>query len=172
MSKYLYIMRHAKSDWVSNAGTDFSRPLSARGLDDTATIGQWFSGQVVKPERILASPALRARQTIENVCASAAIDVNMIEFVESMYLADLESLLAIIAATENLTTSLLLVGHNPGMEELVDFLCAGKDLSFTAKHKMFTTGNVAYLELQQGWQHLQPGCAKLLSLVRPKELMD
>lgn len=171
MSKHLYLLRHAKSSWKSDAETDRDRPLSARGERDAITMGKWLKKQNIKPTLIVVSPARRTRQTIEQICDIAGLKVSEIQYEASLYLADVESLLAVIAKTPVASQNLLLVGHNPGLEELIIYLVGAQtDLPYSTKDKLFTTGNFAHIELGDAWQHLQPGCGKLISLIRPKEL--
>ena len=168
----LFIMRHAKAGWGGMAEADFDRSLTPRGIAATAVIGQWFARQTVQPQKIIASPAVRARQTIELVCQHGGFDSGLIEFNEDLYLASLKTLCGVIERTASRLHSIMLVGHNPGLEELVTWLAGEDDLTLTASGKAFTTANVAVLELPRGWRRLSEGAGRLCELVRPKELMS
>ena len=117
-ARYLYLLRHAKSDW-DNQLPDFDRPLASRGKRDCKVIGKWLKKQRPKAQRILVSPAARTRQTIERVCERAGLDMSTIDYEDSLYLADLHTLLSMLAGIDDKTKCAMLVGHNPGMEELL-----------------------------------------------------
>ena len=118
----------------------------------------------IRPQLILCSPAKRARQTLERVRDSlgdgAAIDVE-----EELYTFDAGVLLRRLKKVPASVTSVMVVGHNPAMEELA-MLLAGEGEATVA----FPTGALASFSVPVAWSRLRPGCAELTSLVRPKEL--
>ena len=166
----LLVMRHAKSDWASGAEDDFGRPLNARGMRDARLMGHWLaqSGQV--PERILSSPARRTRQTLELMSEGAGINLlGRTDWHDDLYHASLTTLCAVLAKSVALT-DLLLLGHNPGLEELVTSLLDG--LVPLARHqKILPTGAVYVLELPRGFAGVQAGSARVLAHQRPQALV-
>lgn len=168
MSKTLALLRHAKSDWDAGT-TDIDRPLNKRGKKDAPSLGRWLQRQDWRPQLILSSPAVRARQTIEAVIEQAGLHDIELRWEEELYLASPKSLLQRIRRLPRETKSVLLVGHNPGLEELLDYLSRAA-VAKTDSGKVFTTANLALLRLDSEWKNADRGSAELLELVRPREL--
>ena len=165
----LYLMRHAKSDWHSAAQADFDRPLNQRGASDATRMGQWLATQGLRPEVLLASPAQRARQTVLAVAEALGVEEHEVVFNQDLYLADRTTLLNILRAVPGLTESVLLVAHNPGLDNLVEWL-ASEPPPFSDSGKLMTTAAIAAFELPAGWARLQRGGVTLQQLLRPREL--
>lgn len=166
--KTLYLLRHAKSAWDTGAADDFSRPLNQRGEEDAPKIGLWLQQQDLAPECVISSPALRAWQTITAVCHVLNIDTQTIHFDRRLYLASRSDLCHIIEQTGDNFDSLLLVGHNPGLDELLEYLVGG-ELPRTSSGKLLTTASLAIVQLPN-WHPLKRHQAHLLELIRPKSL--
>ncbi len=165
----LLLMRHAKSDWDDAALTDFDRPLSARGERDAPRMGAWLARQSFAPEQVIASPALRARQTALAVSAALGLDNADIAWEPAIYGASVQALLYAIAGHGNGRSRLLLVGHNPGLEELLLYLTGGR-LPDTGGHKLMPTGAIAHLQCDAGAAELAAGGARCLAVQRPRQL--
>jgi phosphohistidine phosphatase len=165
----LYLMRHAKSDWHSTSQTDFDRPLNNRGSEDAVRVGQWLATQSLKPQVLLASPAQRARQTVQAVAGILGIKDHEVKFEPELYLASQSTLVNVLRVVADSTESILLVAHNPGMDELVEWL-ASEPPPLSDSGKLMTTAAIAMFELQDGWDNLKPGGATLQQLLRPREL--
>ena len=165
----LLLLRHGKSDWHAGAANDFSRPLSARGLRDSPRMGNWLAEHELLPARIICSPAVRANETALLACNGAGISTGCIFHDERLYQADLEDLLAVISDTPNIPGPLMLVGHNPGLENLLLYL-AGDTGAHMARKKILPTATLAHLHIPGDTQQLVPGSARLLELVRPHDL--
>jgi len=165
----LYLMRHAKSDWHSAAQTDFDRPLNNRGSKDALRMGQWLNDRGLKPERLLASPAQRARQTVLAVADKLDVKESDVVFDKELYLADRATLLNILRTIPDTTESVLLVAHNPGLDELVEWL-ASESPPLSGSGKLMTTAAIAMFDIPAGWAKLQRGGARLQQLLRPREL--
>ena len=170
-TRTLLILRHAKSDRDDDAADDFARPLSARGRRDAPRMGRWLRAHGLRPDLVLSSPALRTRQTTVAVLEALDLPGDRLRFDDRLYLADVETLLAVIAECPARTGMLLLVGHNPGLEELLERLCAEAPPRNTAG-KLLTAGALARLSMRQGWKTPAPQGAALVDLVRPRELED
>ncbi len=158
-------MRHAKSDWQNPATSDFDRPLNKRGRRAAKEVGVVLKSLVVPPDRVVCSPALRARQTIERVFPQTGWRLDRLQFDQDLYLAPLARLIEIGEKHAATNDSLMLVGHNPGLEDFLKYLC-GSDIERTGNGKLFTTANVAIVEL--GSNGVSRGCqGRLLQLHRP-----
>jgi phosphohistidine phosphatase len=168
-SRHLLVLRHAKSDWNSGADSDFDRPLAKRGIKDAPLMGRWMKKHNIVPGYIVSSPALRAKQTIEAVAKELGITKDKIHFDDNIYAASLNTLLNILAACPKASKSILLVGHNPGLDDLVEYLC-GNELGYTKSGKLMTTAALAQIAMPEHWDSLPRHCAGLIAITRPKEL--
>jgi phosphohistidine phosphatase len=166
---FLYLMRHAKSDWHSAAGSDFERPLNQRGIKDALRMGQYLQQQNILPSLILSSPAERAKQTALAVVDILGMKSEQIQFNKDLYLADRSSLLRILQSVPNATDSVLLVAHNPGLDDLVEWLAA-EPPPLSASGKLMTTAAIAMFAVPEPWAKLKRNTTRLVQLLRPKEL--
>jgi len=116
----LILLRHSKSDW-SGGETDLERPLNARGLREAPIAGRWLAGNLGSIDLALVSPAVRTRSTW--ALASAELDaVPPTRFEESAYGASASALLALVRALPDEAHTVILVGHNPGIEDLASHI--------------------------------------------------
>lgn len=169
MSRELLVFRHGKSDWGGDTTSDFDRPLATRGKKAVKRMGRWLLEHERIPEQILSSPALRARQTSERLCRHMEIPDSTISWREEVYLAGVTTLLEVLSGSDPACRRLMIVGHNPGFESLVDYLSGEPALS-AARGPAFPTAALASLAMPGDWRRLEPGCAQLLALIRPREL--
>lgn len=114
----LFILRHGKSDW-STGEPDFDRPLAERGRTGAQKAGDWMKDEKLIPDRVISSPARRARETAESICRSLGLKERGICFDERIYGGSVAEMLASLADHAADARQVLLVGHNPGLEELV-----------------------------------------------------
>ena len=119
--KALLLLRHAKSSWKNPGLEDFERPLSDRGRKAAELIAGFIAKQNVAIDLVITSPAVRARQTIELVLQSARRSTEL-RFDQRVYEASPERLLEIVSQIEDQRKAVLVVGHNPGLEELLSLL--------------------------------------------------
>ena len=160
--KTVLFMRHAKSDWNAQYRTDFERPLNARGQRDGPMMAAFLARQGLLPQRIVSSPATRARLTAEFVARERDFDGEL-EFDQRIYLASPRMLLTVIRDQPEAVDVVMLVGHNPGMEDIIELLCGGS--------VRMPTAAVASLRLfADRWRDAQPEQAYLQWLVKPKIL--
>lgn len=164
----LYILRHCKSGLGGGIAQDSDRTLSERGLDDAGRLGRWMKENKYEPAHILCSTAVRAKQTAQLVCQQLAFDEADIHYLPDLYLASCASLLSTIDANRDKPDPLLIVAHNPGMDELVNYL-AHKEVPLTDKGKLMSSGCLARFRLPDIGQELHH-TAELLSITRPSEL--
>jgi phosphohistidine phosphatase len=169
MSRTLLLLRHGKSDW-STGVDDFDRPLKKRGVSSSLKIGGWLKSNKLLPDYIVTSPAKRALQTATIIGKCAGIRKKTIDKDEHIYLASPEALLYVLENLPQQAKRVLLVGHNPGLEQLLYFLLDGQ-LEIPADGKLLPTAALAVLEMPDRWSKLKNGTAKLKTLIRPKELL-
>jgi phosphohistidine phosphatase len=162
-------MRHAKSEWHSAAKSDFDRPLNQRGSKDAARMGQYLQQQNIKPGLVLSSSAERAKQTALAVVDALHMNPDQILFNKDLYLADRPTLLKILHSVPDATDSVLLVAHNPGLDDLVEWL-APEPPSLSESGKLMTTAAIAMFAVPKPWAKLKRNTTRLVQLLRPKEL--
>jgi phosphohistidine phosphatase len=167
--RQLLILRHAKSAWDTAVATDFDRPLSKRGKQDAPRVGGWLRRQGLVPDLVVSSPAKRARKTTIKVCRELGIPKQEIWWEPRIYGATTEMLLRVLAACQADAEIVLLVGHNPGLEHLLEYLC-GSDVSLPTDGKLLPTAALARLRVAANWKHLRPDCATLVSITRSRSL--
>lgn len=160
--KRLILLRHAKSDWSDTELHDFERPLNKRGEKNAPEMGKRLRKGGVKPERIISSPARRARDTARLLTRKLTILESGVMFKDDIYEADTKTLLEMIRSVPQELECVLLVGHNPGLTELANLL--GK-LGIANLPTCAAVG----LDLEiNSWKKLAPGCAKLWFYDYPK----
>ena len=129
MTYKIFLLRHAKSSWDNQNLTDFERPLNQRGVNNATALGEYLKSINFKVDQILSSPSERTLQTLQILSAVAKIK-NEIITVNSMYHSTLENLLTIIRQMCLENRSLLLVGHNPSMHEVYEYLTSDSITNF------------------------------------------
>ena len=154
----LYVLRHAKSDWANAALSDFDRPLAPRGERAVDVLADHVRDAGIKPELVLSSPARRARQTVEAVLPEAEIT-----FDDELYGASAFELIVRLRRVDAPVSSVMVVGHNPGLHDLVEVLT-------DAAIDKYPTGALATLVVSCPWADLDAAVARLESLIRPREL--
>jgi phosphohistidine phosphatase len=161
--KTLFILRHAKSNWDNADLSDFDRPLNERGLKAAPFMGGVMKKNQFLPDLILSSPAKRAEQTAYLVKEAAGI-ASEIKFDERIYEASPARLLEVIGEQNENSDSILLVGHNPGLEGLLRAL--------TGKMQPMPTAALAVIDLQADkWSEINSSTGNLRILIRPKEVL-
>lgn len=159
--KTLYILRHAKSSWDNILLADFERPLNKRGLQAAPFIGEIIHKNRFNPELFLSSPAKRAKQTAMLVREVGAIKPE-IRFDERIYEASPQTLVQIISELSEQADSVLLVGHNPGLEGLIRFL--------TGAVQPMPTAALAVIDLNvEAWAEITAERGTLKNLIRPMD---
>jgi phosphohistidine phosphatase len=166
----LMLLRHAKSSWKEPQIADRERPLAERGRGAAPLIGRYASEHGLVPARILYSPARRARETYE--LFAAALDQPVpAEAVEELYdFGDGRALLEVARRRGGDTASLMLVGHNPSLENLARMLAVGGDADALAELRgKFPTAALAVIDCNAArWAELGPGCGKLVAFITPR----
>ena len=167
MNLYLYIMRHAKSDWSGPQISDFERPINKRGTKNAMRIGEWMNENNHIPQKIISSPALRAKETIELVTEQISkFNLEDLTYEDELYLAGFTQLIEFINTYKDKVQSLMLVGHNPGIENLVNYLC---DRSGD-KETIVTTANLFIFKFSSDSFNTAVDTIELVEAIKPKEL--
>ena len=167
MNLYLYIMRHAKSDWSGPQISDFDRPINKRGTRNAIRIGEWMNENNHIPQKIISSPALRAKETIELVTEQISkFNLEDLTYEDELYLAGFTQLIEFINTYKDKVQSLMLVGHNPGIENLVNYLC---DRSGD-KETIVTTANLFIFKFSSDSFNTAVDTIELVEIVKPREL--
>ena len=161
--KTILILRHAKSSWDNLQLSDHDRPLKKRGKRDAPRMGKLLLDEGLLPQLIISSSAKRALSTAELV-ANACDYSGEILTTRSFYHADPETYLSYLNKTDNDLQIVMIVGHNPGIEDLVS--------TFTGHYERMPTAALAQIELLiDSWLQLDSTTpAELVNLWRPKEL--
>lgn len=161
--KILFILRHAKSDWGNSRLADHDRPLNERGKYDAPRMGAWLRQQQMVPELIISSTAERALTTAEMVALASEFEGEL-RTTKALYLAGPPGYIEVLNAVEDSFSRVMVVGHNPGMEELVSLL--------TDRERPMSTANVAVVELPiESWGELSLfSNGRLLHHWQPKDL--
>ncbi len=122
MKKELYLLRHAKSDWSGIAVSDFDRGLNKRGMRDAPLIGDVLSKKGVLPKLVLSSPAKRAKKTASIICEKIGYSLETIVYEPLIYEASTNRLIDIISKVDDSVSNLMLVGHNPALTYLINYI--------------------------------------------------
>jgi phosphohistidine phosphatase len=169
MRRRLLVLRHGKSQ-RGVGRSDFGRSLVERGRLDVQRMAAWMQAQGLVPEHVVSSTAVRAKETVDAACKTMGIAIDEVRFDPRAYAATPSVLLAVVADSPREARSVLLVGHNPGLERLVVFL-AGTALGAPPRErKLLPTAALAVLETDRDWAALSAGCSALISLTRPAEV--
>ena len=165
----LYLLRHAKSSWSDPALPDHERPLSPRGRRDAKRIAEHLLELGIMPGLVLCSTAVRTRETLELI--RPALDAAATVKLEAeLYAASAETLLERLREVPDEEASVMLIGHNPGLQDLaLDLASAGPGRErLEAK---FPTAALATLTVPTAtWKGLSPADAVLAAYVVPKQL--
>jgi len=167
--KNLYLLRHAKSSWDDPGLADHDRPLAPRGRRAVKRMAEYLREAKVSPELVLCSSATRTRQTLDRIRPALDADA-FVEVEADLYGADADSLLRRLRRVPDTTGSVLVIGHNPGMQDLALELSNG-GAALGRVRETFPTCALATVEVPaERWADIEPGSAKLVGLVVPKEL--
>lgn len=163
--KHLTILRHTKAKRPEHFPTDPERPLTKRGQRDAAMLGALIRRLDPPVDWIISSPALRTRQTTAAVVEALDFEREVV-WHEAIYDATADTLLEVLALAPAGRDHILLVGHNPGLTELISGLVAGAPTRLALD---FPPGGLAQLSLELfGWNQIRWGCATLHGLFHPK----
>jgi phosphohistidine phosphatase len=168
--KYLTVLRHAKSAWAESGLADVERPLNKRGRMAAKRVGQELQLKWQSYDIVLASPAVRVRETLDRLRLGIG-NLPPPSFRPELYLADLPTLVRSLHLLDDAINRVLLVGHNPGLQQLIVQLAAPTDRLRGDVQTKFPTGAAALLEMDVArWRDVASASAEILSLIFPREL--
>jgi phosphohistidine phosphatase len=160
----LYLLRHAKSSWKDTSLSDFDRPLKDRGRKAAKRIGKHLANEKLNDPLVICSPAVRTRETSEILLKHADLDVE-VRFDERIYEASLRDLLQVVSEIPGEKNVVLLIGHNPGFEELLAFM--------TGEFRRMPTCALAKINFDaESWRDIKEHAGTLAWFVTPKELKE
>ena len=168
--KTLTLLRHAKSGWDDPALRDFDRALNAKGKRAAALIGGYLRTSGASFDHVVASPAVRVVETLAQVEAGYGRTLAPVAD-RRIYLASAVTLLDVVHEVPTEAAHVLLVGHNPGLEDLALWLVPNSDEpARSALEEKYPTATLAEITFVGAWADLKPGTARLASFTRPRDL--
>ena len=164
MPRILYLLRHAKSSWKDNSLADFDRPLKGRGRDAAEQMGKRLASEKLEDAVLICSPAARTRETAQLVLKHSRLHMDQ-RFDERIYEASLRDLLQVVSEIPDEKQTAMLIGHNPGFEELLAFL--------TGEARPMPTCALAKIKLGvASWKDVRGGEGSLKLFLTPKGLPE
>jgi len=168
--KTLTLLRHAKSGWDDPVARDFDRPLNAKGKRAAAMVGRHMRSLGLAFDHAIASPAVRVSETLEQIESGYGRTIAP-DLDRRVYLASAATLLDVVHGFPAEAERALLVGHNPGLEDLVLMLVAdGADPLRDAVEDKYPTASIAELQFEGDWGDVAAGTARLTRFIRPRDL--
>lgn len=171
--KRLFLLRHAKAQPADGGTEDFDRTLLLSGMQDGAAMARYLRRNEYRPDLILCSASARTTQTAELVLHELESEI---DYRDNLYLADAAKIIAAIRAAPASVSALMVVGHNPGMEDCAATLAREpvrrkERARHEALEEKFPTCALAILDFDIGrWRDVAPSSGKLVDFVRPKDL--
>ena len=165
----LLILRHGKSSWKDLSLDDFDRPLKGRGRRDAEAMGQYIQDRCLLPDLVLCSTAKRAVQTLKRAMKNMDIPSSCVKWSPNLYHAETETWMKQLSAVPASFKRVMVVGHNPGLEDLVIFL-SKKPISIPEDGKLIPTATLALFEIETEWKHIGRGAGRLTDIIRPRTL--
>jgi len=162
--KRLFLLRHAKSSRDDEGLPDRDRPLAPRGRRAAEVVARHLREERISPQLVLCSPARRTRETLELVDPTGEVRIE-----DELYGASANGLLGRLQDVPDGVDAVMVIGHNPAIEELALSLAAGGERRADMERK-FPTAALATLAVPDSWEELNPGSAELVDFVAPKEL--
>jgi phosphohistidine phosphatase len=173
LTKTLTLLRHAKSGWDDPVARDFDRPLNKRGEKAARLMGQYMKAHGLAFDGVVASPAVRVIETLDHVAAGYEKRIEPI-WERRVYLASSATLMDVLRDLDDAVQSVMMVGHNPGMEDLVLDLVPeeGSDAKLRDEvYEKFPTAAIAQIAIDIAhWKDIDRGKGALTRFVRPRDL--
>jgi phosphohistidine phosphatase len=167
--KRLYLLRHAKSSWDDPTLADRDRPLAPRGRRAAKAMAGHLKHEGIAPDLVFCSPSTRTRQTLSRVEPVLRGNAD-VRIEPRLYAASATGLIEVLHEVPEEVGSVMLIGHNPAIQDLALSLARGGSEIERVRSK-FPTAALATLEFNGGWRELEPGSAQLASFAKPKELV-
>lgn len=169
MARELILLRHGTAK-PSDGGPDRDRRLKDAGKRQARKIGAWMRKSGLAPDGVFSSPARRAIDTAGTALKAAALSTGLIRADEALYGASRESVIAALPGYGMAGDRIMLVGHNPWIEDVARHLAGAPPE--TAGSALMTPGTLVRLSMPDDWSVLPAGCARILDYVRPEALPD
>lgn len=169
MARELWLMRHGKAERFDGI-EDYDRVLKKRGKQAAKLVGNWLNQQQIKPDWVFSSPATRAIGTAKLVCAALGIDAAQIQQDKRLYDEGLVRMKSVVADCAADHQRVLVVAHNPELEELLVYLLEPSQLPY--QKKLLPTAGLVRLSIPDDWSQLDRGCAQLISITSPQQLIE
>jgi len=177
LTKILSLLRHAKSSWDDAVSTDFDRPLNGKGKKAAKLIGTWMASEKLVFDKVIASPAERVVETIAGVEKGYGRPLDP-TWDRRIYLASTATLLDVLRENSGNADHILVVGHNPSMEDIATNLVSNADDAKNSGNPLlselylkYPTGTFAQIEMEiDDWQEIGSQTGKLLHFKRPRDL--
>ena len=166
--RHVVVIRHAKSSWDDPSAEDHDRPLSKRGRNALPRLLDHIEGLELPPDLVMCSSSRRTRETLDGIRPAFGRKAR-IETEAALYGANVERLITQLRRLDDQITTVVLIGHNPGVADLVDLLAVAPSSGGAAIDR-FPTAAVAVLSVAGAWSALQRGCASLESFWAPRRL--
>lgn len=170
--KTLTLLRHAKSSWDDPVSRDFDRPLNGKGQRAALAVGRYLRSEGITFDHVVASPAMRIVETVEQIEAGYGSDLAPL-WDKRIYLASAGSLLDVVHELPAQAQTALLIGHNPGLEDLILTLIpdrAGDVLRDSVEEK-FPTAAIAEMTFDVAdWAAIRADGGTLVRFIRPRDL--
>ena len=169
--KRLILLRHAKSAWDNPSTADFERPLSNRGRKAAPVVGAYLGRHGLVPGLVLTSSAKRAVETLDLLSAGWQTKPS-VRKLKTLYLAMPREMLRRVQTVGKEPDCVMLVGHNPGIADLANWLCSqGKAEQRASLARKFPTGAVAVIEFDvDDWAEVDAETGTLVAFVTPKQI--
>lgn len=167
MTRTLILLRHAKSDWPTGV-PDHERPLTERGERDAPCTGDWLVATGRVPDLVVCSTAVRTRLTYSLVSAAFEGEPEVV-YSDDLYGASAGEMLEVVRAVPERVGTLLLVGHNPGTQQLALALADDSHKELVARiYNRYPTNTATVLETASPWAALDPGGAAVVDVASPR----
>ncbi len=168
----LLLLRHAKSSWDDVDLSDHERPLSKRGVNAASAMGAYMKSHKLKPGLVLCSDSVRTRATLALVLRELKGEPPYVQYSNDLYLANPAELLRRVCAIQNDTSTVMLVGHNPGMQALaLKLVGGGNRKALRALAMKYPTAGLAVIDFgESAWDEIKLAGGELIDFVTPRKL--
>ncbi len=164
------MIRHAKSSWDDPSQRDIDRPLNARGKKQSRQLGTFMEEQQIAPDRILCSPAKRARQTLKQIGKNWQCDAETV-IENRLYLASVNTIRSLLEEYGKAHPHLLIIGHNPGLHMLAQKLAIrGTETDLDLLREKYPTATLCTIRVKTDcWKKIGKAGSKLIYLATPRQ---
>lgn len=162
--KTILLLRHAKSSHNSSRVKDIDRPLTDRGKKEALRMGMFVKSIEGLPNYVMSSPAKRAKQTAQHFAKTASLDSDLINWNDELYYGGARNYLNVIQKAPSGIDDILILGHNPLLEETVSLLCDDEGVYII---RMVTSALVCIEHPAIEWNQIKPGTARIRWMITP-----